>query len=114
MILTELREVLADIDEALQNAEESELKELKAMLAGELDNVNKMLADFYPPDDPVRLRLGPRSDYDGSPSDPKPKVRKPKARMHCNECGRNFSKTIGPRTYEAKCPKCGGYDTEVA
>ena len=35
-----------------------------------------------------------------------------KLRLICNECGRKFTKKIGPRTYEAKCPKCGSYDTE--
>ena len=40
--------------------------------------------------------------------------KKPKARMSCNECGHHFNKTIGPKTFEVKCPKCGGYDTEVA
>lgn len=34
--------------------------------------------------------------------------------IHCNECGKQFRKKIGPRTVEVKCPKCGGYDTEPA
>jgi PHP family Zn ribbon phosphoesterase len=34
--------------------------------------------------------------------------------IHCNECGHQFRKKIGPKTYEIKCPKCGGYDTEPA
>ena len=33
--------------------------------------------------------------------------------MQCMECGRKFSKKIGPHTFEVKCPKCGSYDTEV-
>ena len=32
--------------------------------------------------------------------------------MKCNECGKKFKKVIGKNTTEAKCPKCGGYDTE--
>lgn len=32
--------------------------------------------------------------------------------MICNECGKEFKKKIGPNTFEVKCPKCGGYDTE--
>ena len=32
--------------------------------------------------------------------------------MQCNECGKKFKKAIGKWTMEAKCPKCGGYDTE--
>ena len=34
--------------------------------------------------------------------------------MQCNECGKKFKKKIGPKTFEVKCPKCGGYDTEPA
>lgn len=33
-------------------------------------------------------------------------------KMKCMECGKEFKKKIGPRTYEVKCPKCGSYDTE--
>ena len=36
-----------------------------------------------------------------------------KAQMICHECGKLFKKTITPRTYEVKCPKCGGYDTDL-
>ncbi len=32
--------------------------------------------------------------------------------MKCMECGKRFKKKIGKSTYEVKCPKCGGYDTE--
>ena len=32
--------------------------------------------------------------------------------FNCNECGRKFKRKIGKNTYEVKCPKCGGYDTE--
>ena len=35
-----------------------------------------------------------------------------KTQMRCNECGKEFSKAIGPKTFEVKCPKCGSYDTE--
>lgn len=34
-------------------------------------------------------------------------------KMKCNECGATFKKKVGPKTYEVKCPKCGGYDTEI-
>ncbi|GAH11839.1 unnamed protein product [marine sediment metagenome] len=34
-----------------------------------------------------------------------------KAKMQCWECGKKFTKTIGPRTHEVRCPKCGSYDT---
>jgi len=30
----------------------------------------------------------------------------------CLECGHRFSRAIGPRTFEIRCPKCHGYDTE--
>ena len=33
--------------------------------------------------------------------------------MVCIECGHHFSKRITVSTYEAQCPKCGGYDTDV-
>ena len=33
--------------------------------------------------------------------------------MQCNECGKEFKKKLGPKTYEVKCPKCGSYDTEI-
>ena len=36
-----------------------------------------------------------------------------KVRMECLECGKSFNKTIGPRTLEVKCPKCGSYDTDM-
>ena len=37
-----------------------------------------------------------------------------KTRMLCVECGKTFSKKIGPKTYEVKCPKCHSIDTEIA
>ena len=30
----------------------------------------------------------------------------------CIECGHEFNKKIGPRTFEIRCPKCHGYDVE--
>lgn len=33
--------------------------------------------------------------------------------MECLECGAKFSRKITPSTTEVKCPKCGGYDTNV-
>lgn len=35
-------------------------------------------------------------------------------KFECMECGNKFKKKIGPKTFEVKCPKCGGYDTEIA
>jgi len=35
-----------------------------------------------------------------------------RVQMRCNECGHRFKKTIGPRTFEVRCPKCRSYDTE--
>lgn len=37
----------------------------------------------------------------------------PKTKMVCYECDAEFSKKIGAKTFEVKCPKCGGYDTDV-
>ena len=34
--------------------------------------------------------------------------------MECMECGHKFKKKLGRNTVEVKCPKCGGYDTDVA
>ena len=39
-------------------------------------------------------------------------MKKEKTIIKCHECGKTFKRTIGPNTYEIKCPKCGGYDTE--
>ena len=36
-----------------------------------------------------------------------------KAEFICLECGKTFIRTLGPRTYEVKCPKCGSYDTDI-
>jgi Zn finger protein HypA/HybF involved in hydrogenase expression len=36
-----------------------------------------------------------------------------KTPMVCHECGHKFKKTVGKGTVEVKCPKCGGYDTEI-
>lgn len=30
----------------------------------------------------------------------------------CLECGNKFPRTITSHTYDVRCPKCGGYDTE--
>lgn len=32
--------------------------------------------------------------------------------MKCMECGHKFKKKLGKNTFEVKCPKCKGYDTE--
>jgi len=36
-----------------------------------------------------------------------------KTNLECMECGKKFKRTIGPRTYEIKCPGCGGYDIDM-
>lgn len=36
-----------------------------------------------------------------------------KTRMICLECDHRFGKKIGRNTFEVRCPKCGGYDTDV-
>lgn len=36
-----------------------------------------------------------------------------RTRMECLECGHTFWKNIGYGTIEVKCPKCGGYDTNI-
>ena len=36
-----------------------------------------------------------------------------KAKFECLECGRKFSKKLSRYGCEAKCPSCGGYDTEI-
>ena len=38
----------------------------------------------------------------------------PPTQMQCNECGKRFKKIITKNTFEVKCPKCKGYDTEPA
>lgn len=37
-----------------------------------------------------------------------------KTEMECMECGKKFKKKLSSTTVEVKCPKCGGYDTDVA
>jgi len=34
-------------------------------------------------------------------------------RIKCDNCGKEFKRVIGPKTYEIKCPKCGEYDVDV-
>lgn len=34
--------------------------------------------------------------------------------MECMECGHKFKKKLTKNTVEVKCPKCKGYDTDVA
>lgn len=36
-----------------------------------------------------------------------------KTPMVCRECGYKFKKSIGKGSVDIKCPKCGGYDTDV-
>lgn len=35
-------------------------------------------------------------------------------KMECMECGHKFKKKLGKKTAEVKCPKCKGYDTDIA
>ena len=35
-------------------------------------------------------------------------------KMECIECGHKFKKKLSKNTVEVKCPKCKGYDTDVA
>lgn len=44
---------------------------------------------------------------------PKHKPKREATKMICRECDAKFSRVIGPRTYEVRCPKCGGYDTDI-
>ena len=41
-------------------------------------------------------------------------VKTPSTPMECMECGHKFKKKITKNTFEVKCPKCKGYDTEPA
>jgi hypothetical protein len=41
-------------------------------------------------------------------------INEDKMQMQCMECMKKFKKKFGPRTVEAKCPKCGSYDVEPA
>jgi DNA-directed RNA polymerase subunit RPC12/RpoP len=36
-----------------------------------------------------------------------------KTAIICLECGHTFRKVIKSTTVEIKCPRCGGYDTDV-
>lgn len=36
-----------------------------------------------------------------------------KAFMMCLECGNRFVKSLGRMVVEVRCPKCGGYDTDL-
>jgi phage FluMu protein Com len=38
---------------------------------------------------------------------------KSKVQLKCYECGKQFKRTLGPRTFEVKCPRCKGYDVGV-
>ena len=35
-------------------------------------------------------------------------------KLKCQECGKVFTKQIGPKTVEVQCPKCKGFDVDVA
>ena len=37
-----------------------------------------------------------------------------RTQMICLECDHKFKKKITESTYEVRCPKCGGYDTDLA
>lgn len=34
-------------------------------------------------------------------------------KMVCYNCGKNFKKKLQRHTFEVKCPRCGGYYTDV-
>ena len=34
--------------------------------------------------------------------------------LECMECGKKFKKKIIAKTIDVKCPKCGGYDVDIA
>jgi len=34
-------------------------------------------------------------------------------KLKCLECGHKFKKKLSAKALETKCPKCGGYDTEI-
>jgi phage FluMu protein Com len=36
-----------------------------------------------------------------------------RVQVSCQECGHVFNKSIGPQTFEIKCPRCKSYDVEV-
>jgi Zn finger protein HypA/HybF involved in hydrogenase expression len=33
--------------------------------------------------------------------------------IECMECGHKFKRSVSRSTFEIKCPKCGGYDTDI-
>jgi Zn finger protein HypA/HybF involved in hydrogenase expression len=37
----------------------------------------------------------------------------PRSDIVCLECGHHFKRVIKATTVEIKCPRCGGYDTEI-
>lgn len=37
-----------------------------------------------------------------------------KTGFECMECGKKFKKPLGKSTSDVKCPKCGGYDVDLA
>lgn len=43
----------------------------------------------------------------------KQKQKREATAMICLECGKRFKRRIGPRTFEVRCPKCHGYDTDL-
>ena len=74
----------------------------------------------YGVDEPDKIPEGKRKAfYDEVDAKWKGKKEKPEANeavktaMKCIECGKAFKKSIGPKTFEVKCPKCGSTDTEV-
>ena len=43
------------------------------------------------------------------------KVEEKKINLQCIECGKRFSRKLGPTsTREVKCPKCGSVDIDIA
>ena len=41
-------------------------------------------------------------------------AKKPGLKLQCQECGKVFTKKISPKTVEVQCPKCKGFDVDIA
>ena len=54
---------------------------------------------------PVKIR-GEEAELD--------EAKKQGLKLKCQECGKVFTKKIGPKTVEVQCPKCKGFDVDVA
>jgi len=86
-------DMLAKVRDLLDSEEGYGLEEIADILGIGLDEAKEMYAE-------IRGKTGARQAE--------------KVSMECLECGAVFSKNITGDTYEVKCPKCGGYDTDLA